>query len=80
MPHVSQTVPAGSTKDPLLDTAQPSSHLGGTFVKTPDKQRNEGKKSEEQQYEPQSLKRRRGRRCSRQIFPCSPWRRPRWSR
>lgn len=44
MPHVSQTVPAGSTKDPLLDTAQPSSHLGGTLVKTPEKQRNEGKK------------------------------------
>ncbi|XP_076192180.1 uncharacterized protein LOC143159361 isoform X2 [Aptenodytes patagonicus] len=39
-----QTVPAVSAKDPLQDTAQPSSQVGGTFVKRPDNQRNERKK------------------------------------
>lgn len=60
-----QTAPAGFTKDPLQDTAQPSSQLGGTFVKTLDKQGNEGGESEEQQYEHQSQKIRKGRRGSR---------------
>ena len=63
---------AGSAKDPLQDTAQPSSQVGGTFVKTPDKQRNEGEKSEEQQYEHKSQKRRCRRRCSRHQSRDSP--------
>lgn len=74
--------PAGSAKAPWQDTAQLSSQVSGTFLKTPDMQRNEGKKPKESSMNTKVRKKRQGRMCSRHpwILPCSLWRRRRWRR